>query len=175
MLGLFAILVFGAAVALLALGGPLERGHLAATGGELFVLLLFLAADLEGTTPWYGSFIHTSGNAAHIELVDDRCTGKAACVLVCPRRVGRALYDACATADLDKRITSELVLRGHSTEATAPLLETMAYLPRAQGGPTTTHCTSLTLQSPSTTMFSISGSAVDRRATSLQSSETRLS
>ena len=46
-----------------------------------------LSVDLAGTTPWYGSYINTFRNVARIELVPERCTGAATCVLVCPRNV----------------------------------------------------------------------------------------
>ena len=46
-----------------------------------------LSIDLAGTTPWYGSYINTFHNEAHIELITDRCTGAAECVQVCPRDV----------------------------------------------------------------------------------------
>lgn len=46
-----------------------------------------LSIDLAGTTPWYGSYINTFHNEAHIELIADRCAGAAECVQVCPRDV----------------------------------------------------------------------------------------
>ena len=46
-----------------------------------------LSIDLAGTTPWYGSYINTLHNEAHIDLVEERCTGAAVCVEVCPRDV----------------------------------------------------------------------------------------
>ena len=46
-----------------------------------------LSLDLAGTTPWYPSTINSINNRFEIELVEDRCTGKAECVLVCPRDV----------------------------------------------------------------------------------------
>lgn len=49
--------------------------------------VMALSIDLAGTTPWYGSYINTFRNRAHIELVSDRCNGSAECVLVCPRAV----------------------------------------------------------------------------------------
>lgn len=58
---------------------------LTAVGGiiETFVL----SVDLEGTTPWYGSYINTFRNHAHIDLVPDRCNSSGDCLLVCPRNV----------------------------------------------------------------------------------------
>ncbi len=46
-----------------------------------------LSIDLAGTTPWLASYINSFHNAPHIELVEDRCTGAADCVQVCPRDV----------------------------------------------------------------------------------------
>lgn len=49
--------------------------------------MLALSVDLEGTTPWYGSYINTFRNHAHIDIVPERCNGSADCLLVCPRNV----------------------------------------------------------------------------------------
>jgi NAD-dependent dihydropyrimidine dehydrogenase PreA subunit len=46
-----------------------------------------LSVDLEGTTPWYPSAINSLHNEFAVELVEDRCTGAAECVQVCPREV----------------------------------------------------------------------------------------
>jgi NAD-dependent dihydropyrimidine dehydrogenase PreA subunit len=67
--------------------GTTGAAQLGAAGGAALVAAGVLAFDLEGTTPWYGSFINTMHNAAHVELVADRCTGVADCVQVCPRDV----------------------------------------------------------------------------------------
>lgn len=88
-------LIFAIAAALgFAVGlGVLVFFHSASTAheylaaGTAIVTAAVLSVDLEGTTPWYGSFINTFHNAAHIELVEDRCTGAAECVQVCPRNV----------------------------------------------------------------------------------------
>lgn len=45
-----------------------------------------LGLDFEGTTPWYASALAEVGRA-DIELVEERCSGAAACVQVCPRGV----------------------------------------------------------------------------------------
>lgn len=56
--------------------------------GSIIEMLVF-SIDLAGTTPWYGSYINTFKNHAHIDLVADRCNGSADCLLVCPRDVFR--------------------------------------------------------------------------------------
>ncbi len=61
--------------------------HLAVVAGFCFFAIAIQSVDLAGTTPWYGSYINTFHNEAHIELVTKRCTGAAACVQVCPRDV----------------------------------------------------------------------------------------
>jgi NAD-dependent dihydropyrimidine dehydrogenase PreA subunit len=83
-----AVVAAGAAGAgaLFALGAA-TPAHLAVTVGACLVAMAVLSVDLAGTTPWYGSYINTFHNAAHIELVADRCTGAADCVQVCPRDV----------------------------------------------------------------------------------------
>lgn len=60
---------------------------LATTG--CIVEMAALSVDIAGTTPWYGSYINTFRNHAHIELLPDRCNGSAECLLVCPRSVFR--------------------------------------------------------------------------------------
>jgi len=63
-----------------------------------------LALDFEGTTPWYASAFAESGRA-EVEVLEERCSGAAACVQVCPsdvlvmdgrrRKVTVARPDAC--------------------------------------------------------------------------------
>lgn len=48
-----------------------------------------LSMDLAGSTPWYGSYINTFKNHAHIDLVPEKCNGSGDCLLVCPRNVFR--------------------------------------------------------------------------------------
>ena len=84
--------VFVVVTALLGCGTLLALGtatsaHLAAVSGSTVAAMAVLSIDLAGTTPWYGSYINTFHNEAHIELVADRCTGAAECVQVCPRDV----------------------------------------------------------------------------------------
>jgi NAD-dependent dihydropyrimidine dehydrogenase PreA subunit len=83
----FVALGFGASAGLLVLLGSLTATSLAIIAGGSLIAGLILAADLEGTTAWYGSFINTFHNEAHIEIVADRCTGAADCIQVCPREV----------------------------------------------------------------------------------------
>ncbi len=45
-----------------------------------------LGLDFEGATPWYASALSEVGRA-EIELLDERCSGAAVCVQVCPRGV----------------------------------------------------------------------------------------
>jgi NAD-dependent dihydropyrimidine dehydrogenase PreA subunit len=64
-----------------------------------------LSLDLAGTTPWYPGTINSLGNQFHLELVNERCTGAASCVQVCPcdvlamngarRKVEVRKLDAC--------------------------------------------------------------------------------
>lgn len=84
--------VFAAAAAsfgwgLLFMLGAATSTHLAAVSVSSVAAMALLSIDLAGTTPWYGSYINTFHNEAHIELVADRCTGAAECVQVCPREV----------------------------------------------------------------------------------------
>jgi len=86
--------VGGAALGSAALGVAILLALHAATGAALVatcVLDLFwallLSVDLEGSTPWYRSYINTFHNSAHIELVESKCDGSADCVLVCPSDV----------------------------------------------------------------------------------------
>jgi NAD-dependent dihydropyrimidine dehydrogenase PreA subunit len=83
---------FAAAAALSGCGllfmlGAATSADLTAVSGASFAAMALLSIDIAGTTPWYGSYINTFRNEAHIELVADRCTGEAECVQVCPREV----------------------------------------------------------------------------------------
>ncbi len=78
---------FGLGVAVLAALGQAAPGALLFLGVASVIAMAILGIDLAGTTPWYGSYINTFRNEAHIELVPDRCTGSATCVLVCPKDV----------------------------------------------------------------------------------------
>ncbi len=78
---------FGLGVALLAALGAAVFGPLLLVAVGSVVAMGILSLDLAGTTPWYGSYINTFRNVAHIDLVPERCTGSAICVLVCPKDV----------------------------------------------------------------------------------------
>ncbi|MCA9609998.1 MAG: 4Fe-4S dicluster domain-containing protein [Myxococcales bacterium] len=77
----------GLGVGALAALGALSAG--AVTAVLVFTLAgtAILMVDFAGTTPWLASTVNTLGNEARIELVEERCTGAADCVLVCPREV----------------------------------------------------------------------------------------
>lgn len=65
----------------------LETRSLILSGIGSIIEMLVLSMDLAGTTPWYGSYINTFKNDAHIDLVEDRCNASGDCLLVCPRNV----------------------------------------------------------------------------------------
>jgi len=67
--------------------GAGSSAHVADVTASCLVAMAILSIDLAGTTPWYGSYINTFHNEAHIELIQERCTGSAECVQVCPRDV----------------------------------------------------------------------------------------
>ena len=69
------------------LTGGAETRELAALGVGGVGAMAILSIDLAGTTPWYPGTINSVGNRFHLELVEERCTGAAACVQVCPRDV----------------------------------------------------------------------------------------
>lgn len=85
--GGFAVLGFGIGLGVLLLLGSATSAHLYLDAGTALATMGILSIDLAGTTPWYGSYINRWGNEAHIDLVEDRCTGAAECVQVCPRNV----------------------------------------------------------------------------------------
>lgn len=92
-------LAVGAALAL-TLGA--DPGRLPVAAIAVLVAVGALAVDFEGTTPWYASALAPSGRA-EVELVEDRCSGAAECVQVCPRGVlamdGRARKVVVAEPD----------------------------------------------------------------------------
>lgn len=51
------------------------------------VVTLVLSVDLAGSTPWFPSYINSFKNRFEVELLEERCTGSAQCVLVCPKDV----------------------------------------------------------------------------------------
>ena len=78
-----ALLGYGMLLAL----GILSPERLTVVSGSCLLAMAIVAVDLAGTTPWYGSYINTFHNEAHVELIIDRCTGSGECVQVCPRDV----------------------------------------------------------------------------------------
>lgn len=88
----FTFAALAVAAALLGTGalfllGTWSSGHALALWLTCLVGMGILSIDLAGTTPWYPSQINSLHNEPHIELVEDRCTGAAECVQVCPRDV----------------------------------------------------------------------------------------
>ncbi|MCG6954489.1 MAG: 4Fe-4S dicluster domain-containing protein [Gemmatimonadetes bacterium] len=86
-LGAFTVLGFGVASVVLALLGRFTSGPMMWVGASSLLSAGILSADLEGTTPSYGSYINTFHNPASVDLVEEKCTGAADCVQVCPRDV----------------------------------------------------------------------------------------
>ncbi|MCA9617655.1 MAG: 4Fe-4S binding protein [Myxococcales bacterium] len=80
--------VLGAGLGLAALA-PLgfTIGGVVAVSAAACGAMALLSVDLAGTTPWFPGTINSIGNHFDLELVEDRCTGAAACVQVCPRDV----------------------------------------------------------------------------------------
>ncbi len=64
-----------------------QASALAWLGAASLLSMLVLSVDLAGTTPWCPSTINAGGNSHSVELLEERCTGAAECVLVCPRGV----------------------------------------------------------------------------------------
>lgn len=64
---------------------PIHSLTLAGVGS--IISMAALSVDLAGTTPWYGSYINTFRNRAHIDLVSSRCDASSECIQVCPRNV----------------------------------------------------------------------------------------
>jgi NAD-dependent dihydropyrimidine dehydrogenase PreA subunit len=82
-----ALLGSGAAAAILLASGAASGPTVITSVAVSVVSMLVLSADLAGTTPWYSSTINSLGNSFMVELDEERCTGAAACVQVCPRDV----------------------------------------------------------------------------------------
>jgi NAD-dependent dihydropyrimidine dehydrogenase PreA subunit len=78
---------FAVAGGALALLGALTSGHLILAALAAAATTGVLAIDFAGTTPWYPSYINSFRNLPAITLAEDRCTGAADCVQVCPRDV----------------------------------------------------------------------------------------
>jgi NAD-dependent dihydropyrimidine dehydrogenase PreA subunit len=82
-----AALATTAAAGILQLSGDLDGYALVALAVATTGTVALLSLDIAGTTPWHPGTINSIGNHYHIELVEDRCTGAAECVQVCPRNV----------------------------------------------------------------------------------------
>ncbi|MCA9772839.1 MAG: 4Fe-4S binding protein, partial [Myxococcales bacterium] len=78
---------FALGAGLLALWGAASPFTLGLLGTACVVAMGVLSVDLAGTTPWWPSYVNTDANRYDLELLEDRCTGAAECVLVCPRDV----------------------------------------------------------------------------------------
>ncbi|MBX7433688.1 4Fe-4S dicluster domain-containing protein [Mycobacterium sp. Y57] len=73
--------------ALLSIVDAATPARLTAVSVAAVAAIAVASIDLAGFTPWYGSYINTFHNEAHIELMAARCTAAAECVQVCPRDV----------------------------------------------------------------------------------------
>jgi NAD-dependent dihydropyrimidine dehydrogenase PreA subunit len=73
----------------LALSGETGGTSVVALGIVAVAGMLLLSIDLTGTTPWYPSTINSFRNDFSVEALEERCTGAAECVQVCPRDVLR--------------------------------------------------------------------------------------
>lgn len=82
-----AALATGAGAGVLQLSGGAAIHDVVSLAITNAVALAILSIDIAGTTPWLPGTIDSLGNRFHLELVEDRCTGAAACVQVCPRDV----------------------------------------------------------------------------------------
>jgi NAD-dependent dihydropyrimidine dehydrogenase PreA subunit len=78
---------FGLAWGVLALLGGTSGGHLILEAIAAVATVAVLSVDFAGTTPWYPSYVNSFHNTPAITLSEDRCTGAAECVQVCPRDV----------------------------------------------------------------------------------------
>ncbi len=82
-----ALVGFAVGAGLLAASGHAGAGPLLDLGVASAVSTLVLALDFGGTTPLYPSSLIAFKNRFEVELIEERCTGAADCVLVCPREV----------------------------------------------------------------------------------------
>ena len=86
-LGASALLSTAAGALVLALFGGHAAGALWGLALANLSAAALLAVDIAGTTPLHPGTINSLGNRYRVELVEERCTGAAACVQVCPRGV----------------------------------------------------------------------------------------
>jgi NAD-dependent dihydropyrimidine dehydrogenase PreA subunit len=82
-----AALATAAGSGILQLSGGLDGHAVIALAVATIGSVALLSLDIAGTTPWHPGTINSIGNHFHLELVEDRCTGAAECVQVCPRNV----------------------------------------------------------------------------------------
>jgi NAD-dependent dihydropyrimidine dehydrogenase PreA subunit len=82
-----ALLGSAAAVAIAGALGMASGAALITLAVVACVAMGVLSVDLSGTTPWYPSTINSFDNHFDVELIEERCTGAAICVQVCPRDV----------------------------------------------------------------------------------------
>jgi NAD-dependent dihydropyrimidine dehydrogenase PreA subunit len=85
--GAVVVLGFATGIGALAVLGELSGASLLALAIVSVGGMSVLSLDLTGTTPWYPGGINSLGNEFEVELADNRCSGSAECVQVCPRGV----------------------------------------------------------------------------------------
>jgi NAD-dependent dihydropyrimidine dehydrogenase PreA subunit len=83
----FATAGTGLGAGILALLGLASPTFLVGHAAGCFAAILVLSMDLAGSTPWYPSSINSFGNRFQVELLAERCAGRADCIQVCPRAV----------------------------------------------------------------------------------------
>jgi len=82
--GAFALVGAGVGAQILLLFREPTALHLGLVTAASFVSMGVLSIDLAGSTPTYPSSINSFRNHPKLELLEDACTGRADCVLVCP-------------------------------------------------------------------------------------------
>jgi NAD-dependent dihydropyrimidine dehydrogenase PreA subunit len=80
-----AVVTFGLGAAVLALFGLVQVGTMLWLAAACVVGVAIASIDVAGSTPLLASSVNPSD--FEVELISDRCTGTAECVLVCPREV----------------------------------------------------------------------------------------
>jgi len=83
----FAVVGFTLGAVILTAVGGITAAAIWGLGIACAASMGVLAIDLAGTTPTVPSTINTIKNHFEIELAEDRCSGAAECILVCPRNV----------------------------------------------------------------------------------------
>jgi NAD-dependent dihydropyrimidine dehydrogenase PreA subunit len=87
--GATVVLGFATGVGALAVLGELRGASLLALAIASVCGVSVLSLDITGTTPWYPGGVSSLWNEFAVELADNRCSGSAECVQVCPRGVLR--------------------------------------------------------------------------------------